>query len=585
MFDKQRPRKSAFALILAMALAACASSSAQRTSGDAPTGEAMVTAANPHAVDAAMQILREGGNAVDAAIAAEAVLGLVEPQSSGVGGGGFMMFYDGRSHAIAAYDGREHAPAGATPTMFLDDQGHPMNFLDARASGRSIGTPLEYAMLKLAHDEHGRLPWAQLFQPAIALAENGFAISPRMAGFVAFSGGVERLKLDPEARAYFFDAQGNPWPAGHVIRNPAYAETLRAIAAQGPEALTHGQIAQDIVAAAQREPRAGTLTLTDLQNAHARRLDPVCGQYRVYRVCVPPSPSSANATIAILGLYARARPHPDGAASVDDWSALLWASRLAYADRDHYMADDRFVQVPTHALLAPSYLDQRAALIDVAHAPHSTPPGAPMGQALRDHWGRDWSDDPGTSHLSIVDGWGNAVSMTSTVESPFGAQRMVHGFMLNNQLTDFSFTPTVNDGPVANAVAPGKAPRSSMSPEIVTDAQGHLVLVAGSPGGSSIIDFVARTTIAILDWRMAPQDAVNQANIVARSAPVTVEDARMPPGVLDQLRARGWTFRTSQLGEESGLHVILVTPQGLVGAADPRREGVVESIPAPTRAP
>jgi len=541
----------------------------------------MVAAANPHAVEAAIQMLREGGSAVDAAIAAEAVLGLVEPQSSGVGGGGFLMFYERASHAISAYDGREHAPAGASPTMFLDDQARPMTSLDARASGRSIGVPLEFAMLKLAHDDHGRLPWARLFQPAIALAENGFEISPRMAHYVAFSGAVERLKLDPEARAYFFDGDGNPWPAGHIIRNRAYAETLRAIAALGPQALTSGPIANDIVAAAQRQPRAGALTLADLGAARARRIAPVCGAYRVYRVCVPAPPSSGNATIAILGLYARARPHPDGAGSPDDWSALLWASRLAYADRDHYMADDRFVQVPTQALIAPSYLDQRAALIDLAHAPRATPPGAPAGQALRDQWGRDWSDDPGTSHLSIVDAWGNAVALTSTVESPFGAQRMVHGFMLNNQLTDFSFMPRLNGGPVANAVAPGKAPRSSMSPEIVTDAEGRLVLVAGSPGGSSIIDFVARATIAILDWRMSPQDALAQANVVARAAPVAVEDARMPAGVLDALRSRGWTFRTSQLGEESGLHVIEVTPQGLVGAADPRREGVVASIPAP----
>jgi gamma-glutamyltranspeptidase/glutathione hydrolase len=259
----------------------------------------------------------------------------------------------------------------------------------------------------------------------------------------------------------------------------------------------------------------------------------------------------------------------------------LWASRLAYADRDHYMADDRFVPVPTRELVASSYLDQRARLIDVAHAPANTPPGTPTTSELRNLWGHDWSDDPGTSHLSIVDAWGNAVAMTSTVESPFGAQRMVHGFMLNNQLTDFSFLPAINGHPVANAVAPGKAPRSSMSPEIITDGQGRLVLVGGSPGGSSIINFVARATIAILDWNMSPQDAINQGNVVARSAPVTVEDTRMPAGVLDALRTRGWTFRTSQLGEESGMHFIQVTPHGLVGGADPRREGVVQSVPAP----
>jgi gamma-glutamyltranspeptidase/glutathione hydrolase len=289
-------------------------------------------------------------------------------------------------------------------------------------------------------------------------------------------------------------------------------------------------------------------------------------------------PASGNAALAILGLYERARPRPEGAQSVDDWAAFLWASRLAYADRDHYMADDSFVSVPTAELVAPSYLDERAELIDLSQAPRATPPGAPAGQELLERWGRDGSDDAGTTHLSIVDASGNAVALTATVESAFGSQRMTAGFFLNNQLTDFSFAPTLNGRPVANTVAPGKAPRSSMTPMMVTDEDGDLVLVIGSPGGSSIIGYVARTTIGILDWDLTPQQAIDLSNATARSSPVAIESAGAPAGLQAALAARGWTFRDVSGLEESGLHAILVTRDGLVGAADPRREGVVGVI-------
>ncbi len=545
----------------------------------AASGEAMAATANHYATDAAAQILREGGSAVDAAIAAEAVLGLVEPQSSGIGGGGFLLFYNGQTHDIGAYDGRERAPAGATATMFLGEDGQAMNFLDARTSGRSIGTPLVVAMLKMAHEDHGRLEWAALFEPAIQLATSGFQVSPRLNMLLTYSGTRERLKEDRNARAYFFDRRGNPWPVGHVLRNPAYAATLRAIAQHGPSALSQGPIAEDIVAAAQREPRAGTLSLEDLQWAQPRRIAAICGAYRIYRACTAGPPSSGNATIAILGLYQRARPRPDGPNSVDDWSAFLWASRLAYADRDHYMGDDQFAPMPTQQLISPQYLDQRARLIDLAHAPTRVEPGAPPGQReLFEHWGRDTSDDPGTSHVVVVDQWGSAVSMTATVESAFGAQRMVRGFVLNNQLTDFSFSPTLNGRPIANAVEPHKAPRSSMAPLIVTDRNGRLVLVVGSPGGSSIIDYVARATVAMLDWSLPVQDAINQGNVIARDAPVVVESNRLPPGVVEGLHARGWVTRELTLGEVSGIQAIRATPQGLVGGADPRREGSVARI-------
>ncbi len=564
-----------------LALAACASPPwTLAETGPQGGGEAMVAAANPHAVEAALEMLRAGGSAADAAIAAEMVLGLVEPQSSGIGGGGFLLHYDGADERIVAYDGRERAPAAARPDMFLDANGDPLPFMDAQASGLSIGAPSLVAMLKLAHDDHGRLPWAQLFEPAIRLAENGFEISPRMARFVAGYGARGRLKEDAAARAYLFDEHGAPRPAGYLLRNADYAATLRAIAAQGPRALTHGPIAGAIVEAAQREPRAGALTLADLQAVTPRRLEPVCIVFRVYRACTMGPPSSANATLAILGLYERARAQPEGAADPDDWAAFMWASRLAYAERDHYMADDQFAPVPTQDLIASAYLDERARLIDLSRAPQSVGPGMPAGRELFERWGRAQSEDNGTTHLSIVDQWGNAVSLTATVESAFGSNRMAGGFFLNNEMTDFSFQPTLNGRPVANAVEPGKAPRSSMAPLLVTDLDGELVLVVGSPGGSSIIGYVARTTIAIPDWELAPQDAIALSNATARAPRVNVEAERAPAGVLDALRSRGWEFRDVSGLEESGLHAILVTDGGLVGGADPRREGVVGRLPA-----
>lgn len=583
MFDKQTLKRIA-APFLAVALVACTTASApsggSREPARASRGEAMVAAANPHAVDAAVEILAAGGSAVDAAIAAELVLGLVEPQSSGIGGGGFLMFYNGRSEAITAYDGRERAPAGATATMFLDSRGRPMPFVDAQASGRSIGAPSLVAMLKLAHDDNGRLPWARLFEPAIRLAESGFEVTPRLAGFIAAYGERGRhLRADFAARAYFFDAAGAPRPVGYLLRNPDYAATLRAIAERGPSALSEGPLADAIVAAAQRQPRRGTLTLEDLRAVAPRRVDPVCTMYRAYHACTAPSPSSGNATLAILGLYQRARPQPGNQTNADDWSAFLWASRLAYADRDHYMADDQFVPVPTEELIAPAYLDDRARQIDVTHAPAgAVEAGTPASPELRSRWGAAWSTDAGTTHISIVDGWGNAVALSATVESVFGSQRMVGGFFLNNQITDFAFEPTVNGLPVANAVEPGKAPRSSMSPLIVTDRDGELALVIGSPGGSSIIGYVARATIGILDWNLTPQQSIDLSNAFARNAPAVIESDRMPAGVASQLAARGWELREFSVMEDSGLHAIQVTPQGLVGGADPRREGVVARI-------
>lgn len=538
----------------------------------------MVAAADPLAVDAGLEMLRAGGSAVDAAIAVELTLGLVEPESSGLGGGGFLVHFSAGSETIDAYDGREWAPAGAAPDMFLQD-GKALPFELAQASGLSIGTPALIPMLKLAHAQHGKLPWATLFEPAIRLAENGFVVGPRLSKSLADFRAV--LLADEQARALYLDASGTPWPQGHVLKNPEYARTLRAIAADGPRALTHGAIAERIVAAAQRPPRAGSLTLADLQAYRPRRLDPLCAPYRVYRVCTMPSPSSANAMLSILGLYERARPQPDGPGNVQDWAAYVWASRLSYVDRDHYMADDRFVPAPTRELIAPAYLDSRAALIDLAQGAASVPVGEPAGEALRHRWGSEAMQEHGTTHLSVVDHAGNAVSLTATIESEYGAQRMAGGFWLNNQLTDFSFAPVIDGKPVANAVAPGKAPRSSMSPAIITDEDGKLAMVVGSMGGSTIIASVARTIIGVVDWKQTPQEAVGTAAVFARTPDIAFEEARLAPEMAQALRGLGWRMKPEPL--YSGTHVIQVTPQGLVGGADPRMEGRAVGVPAADR--
>ncbi|MDP3495449.1 MAG: gamma-glutamyltransferase family protein [Hyphomonadaceae bacterium] len=557
---------------IAMLAMASACSAAQEQA--LAKGEAMVAAADPLAVEAGLEMLRAGGTAIDAAIAVELTLGLVEPESSGIGGGGFLIHYTGSSEKIDAYDGREWAPAGATPDMFMVD-GKPLPFPLAQASGRSIGTPALIPMLKMVHEQHGRLPWAKLFEPAIRLAEGGFTVGPRLAK--SFSDNKATLASDPEARALYLDAAGKPWPQGHLFRNPAYAKTLRAIAAEGPKALTRGAIAADIVTVAQREPRAGTLTVADLQAYQPRRLDPLCGAYRVYRVCTMPSPASANAMLSILGLYERARPQPDGPANPQDWAAYVWASRLSYVDRDHYMADDRFVEAPTKELIAPAYLDARAKLIDLSKGPPVIPVGTPKGEALRGKWGSEAMQEYGTTHLSVVDGYGNAVSLTATIESEYGSHRMTNGFWLNNQLTDFSLEPVIDGKPVANAVAPRKAPRSSMSPSIITDRDGELVLVAGSMGGSTIIASVSRTIIGVLDWKQTPQEAVGTAGVFARTPDIMVETSRMAPAMSAELRKLGWKIVEEDL--YSGTHVIQVTPNGLVGGADPREEGKAIALP------
>lgn len=568
-------------LVVPLALVACASPTAPAPSAPVTTG--MVAAADPRAVDAGLEMLRKGGSATDAAIATMMVLGLVEPQSAGVGGGAFLLNYDRATKDIDAYDGRERAPAGATASLFLGADGKPLPYRDAVASGLSTGAPSMIAMLERAHRDHGTLPWRDLFEPAIKLADEGFIVSPRLAQLIQFVAPMGALKSDPEAGAYFFDANGEPLRAGARRTNPKYAATLRAIQQRGARALQDGEIGAAIVAQVQRAPRGGSLTLADLRNVAPRKIDPVCGPYRTYRVCSMGPPSSgAMALLSTLGLYERARPSPAGRNDPDDWAAYMWASRIAYADRDHYAADDAFVPVPTAALTDPRYLSVRAREIDLAKAPPTVlQPGDPSitigGPSLLDRWGRDRTNErPGTTHMSVIDRNGNAVAMTATVESAFGSQRMAAGFMLNNQLTDFSLDPVKNGKPVANAPAPGKKPRSSMTPTLVFDANGNLYAVAGSPGGSAIIGYVSKTLIGMIDWNLSAQEAVNLANITARTNIAAAEVQRLPPGMADTLAARGWTLRPTQF-EASGLHVIRVTPNGLEGAADPRREGVART--------
>lgn len=568
------------AFAAALLLAACASLQ------PAAPRDAVIAAANPHAVAAGEAMLRRGGSAVDAAIAAALVLGLVEPQSSGLGGGGFLLHYDPRTERIDAYDGRETAPAGATPDMFLREDGTPLDYLTAIRSGRSVGAPSLMAMLKLAHEQHGRLPWADLFEPAIALAEHGFEVSPRLHRLITGAAARGRLRDSPAARAYLFTEAGEPLPVGHVLRNPAYAATLRALAAEGPRALMQGPIADEIIAAVQADPLPGSLTLADLQAVSPRRLDAVCGRFRVYRVCSMPPPSSGGiAVIETLGLYERLRPQPGGAAHGDDWAAFLWAGRLAYTDRDFYVGDDAFVPVPSAGLVNPHYLDLRARGADLARAPREPlQPGDPSvftGEpSLIDRWWRPApSLENGTSHLVVMDRDGHVVSMTATVESAFGSHRMAGGFFLNNQLTDFSFAPARDGRPFANAVAAGKRPRSSMAPVLMFEADGDFYAAIGSPGGGAIIAYVGRTIIGFTDWGLSMQDAIDVSNLVASGPAIRIE-ADTPAALAADLRARGWNLRESD-AEDSGLHGFRILPDGTIDAgADRRREGRVAIVPA-----
>ncbi|MEP6786287.1 MAG: gamma-glutamyltransferase family protein [Sphingomonadales bacterium] len=537
-----------------------------------------VVTANPLATDAGMAILRRGGSAVDAALAVQAMLSLVEPQSSGIGGGAFLTWYDNKASAVTVYDGREVAPAAATPDMFMNGDGKPLPFNQAVVSGRATGVPGAIKMLAMVHDEHGKLPWRTLFGDAERTARDGFVVSPRLARF--FKYGFAELSM-PDVRAYFMKPDGNWLQPGDRLRNPAYAAFLKRFAAEGPAALYAGETAQRIVDRTHADPLPGTMTLADLAAYRPIKREALCGSYRVYLVCGPPPPASGVGTLELLGILA----HTDIASrNVEDpqaWFLFAEASRLMYADRDRYIADPAFVNVPVKGLLDPAYIEARAKLIGAGAATPPPAAGSPVGATLA---ARDTTVEPmGTSHIVIGDADGNVVSMTTTVESIFGTGRMVDGFFLNNQLTDFAFNPRDDRGlPVANAVAGGKRPRSSMTPLVLLDAQRHFAGAIGSAGGNAILAYVAKSLVAAIDWGLPMQQAIALPNLVARGPNFQGEVDRMPPAVLEGLRARGVDLKAGQ-GEDSGVHGVIVRDGRVDGGFDPRREGKFVVEPAPGR--
>ncbi|AUH33925.1 gamma-glutamyltransferase [Paracoccus tegillarcae] len=531
----------------------------------------MVTAANPLAVEAGAKVLEAGGSAADAMVAVQLVLGLAEPQSSGLGGGAFLVWYDAASGEMTTLDAREMAPAAATPTLFQTEEGEPLEFFDAVVGGRSVGVPGTPALLEEAHRRWGKANWGGLFDDAIALAEDGFAVSPRLAELVAGEG--EDLQRDPAVTDYFFP-EGAAVAAGDTLTNQAYADVLRRMAAEGSDAFYTGDIAAGIVAAVQgADWNPGVMTMDDLARYRVVERPPVCVEYRAHDVCGMGPPSSGALTVGqILGMVGGYDLAALGHDNPESWRLIGDASRLAFADRGRYMADSDFVPMPTEGLVAPDYLAERGALLSGDDVLPEVSAGSP-GWSHAMLWGQDSAIEfPSTSHISIVDGDGNALSMTTTIESGFGARIMANGFLLNNELTDFSFETHDDAGyPIANRVEPGKRPRSSMAPTIVL-SDGAPVLVIGSPGGSRIIGYVAKAVIGHLDWGLDVQQAIGLPNIVNRFGPLDVEQGTGATEMSQALTDLGFEVNESELN--SGLHGIAITPEGLEGGADPRREGI-----------
>lgn len=602
-----RRRPAAVALSTLLLAAGCATGPEDGpVSGDLPTGQALplsatrpvaaaapapfarqaVAAANPLAAQAGLQVLREGGSALDAAIAVQMVLSVVEPQASGIGGGALMLHWDGQR--VQAYDGREMAPGAADEGLFLQEDGQPLPFTQAVVGGRAVGVPGAVAMLELAHRRHGRLPWARLFEPAIRLAAQGFAVSPLLHRALAQD---RALRANPQAAAFWFDRNGTPWPAGHVLKNPALARVLGTLARQGSRGLHEGAVAADIVRRVQGHPaNPGRLTLQDLDGYVPKEREPLCTLWKArWRVCGFPPPSSGHlALMQILGILERlpapsAAPLEAGLPGPDFLHAYTEAARLAFADRAAYVGDPDYVPAPGGqwtTLLDGEYLARRAAMVKPVSM-KAAKPGRPGPLPLA------WAPMPeqpehGTSHVSIVDAQGRAVALTTTIEATWGARLMSDGgtglpggFMLNNQLTDFAFVPQDAQGrPVANRVQPGKRPRSSMSPTLVFDARDNRLLMSlGSPGGAGIIHYTAKTLLATLDWQLTPQAAVALPNFASMNGPTLLEAGLFPPATVAALRARG--HEVAQQALDSGIQVLQRDPGGWLGGADPRREGTV----------
>lgn len=534
----------------------------------------MVAAANPLAAEAGRDVIAAGGNAIDAMVAVQTVLGLVEPQSSGLGGGAFLVYYNAKTGKLTTLDGRETAPSDATPKLFLDGAGQPLKFMEAVVGGRSVGTPGTVRLLEEAHTRYGQAEWASLLKPAERLATEGFKVSPRLASLIASEG--DRLKKNPEARSYFFDTSGAALQTGALLKNPAYAETLSAIAKGGADAFYKGRIAEKIVKTVREATdNPGVLSLSDLSNYRVIERDPVCFLYRGLDVCGMGPPSSGAVAIGqMLGLVENFDLKSLGPKNVESWRIIGDAQRLAFADRERYVADTGFVPLPVKGLLDKSYLGERAKLLDGDKALPKE--AVKAGQPEWDHaqlFGRDAALElPSTSHFVIVDRQGNVVSMTTTIENGFGSRLMTNGFLLNNELTDFSFKTHDGGLPIANRVEPGKRPRSSMAPTIVMK-DGKPLLAIGSPGGSQIIGYVAQALIAYVDWGMPVEAIVAQPHLINRFGTYDIEAGTSAEELAGPLKALGYEVKPGEMN--SGLHAIEINAQGLAGSADPRREGAV----------
>ncbi|UXI01217.1 gamma-glutamyltransferase [Photobacterium sp. TY1-4] len=534
--------------------------------------EWMIATANPYASQAGAEILKQGGNAIDAMVATQLVLGLTEPQSSGIGGGAFLVYWDAKQENLTTFDGRETAPLAVTPRLFQDKDGKPLAFYDAVVGGRSVGTPGTVKLMWHTHQKLGKLPWRDLFHPAIKLAKNGFTVSPRLAQLIDQD--RERLQRWPSTKAYFFHENGKPLQAGETLTNPAYADTLRRIAEQGASAFYNGDIAKDIVNTVRNaEGNPGVLSVMDLATYRVKERKPVCAPYRQYQICGMGPPSSGALTLGqILGMLSHYPLENMGPDDVHSWRLLGDASRLAFADRGQYMADSDYVPMPTLGLLAQDYLEQRATLLKGDKALASVAPGQPAWTHAMRYAPDESIELPSTSHFAIVDRDRNVVSITTTIENGFGSRLMVRGFLLNNELTDFSFRSHSDGQPIANRIEPGKRPRSSMAPTIVMKDNQPLLAI-GSPGGSQIIGYVAKTLVGHLDWNLDLQQAINLPNMNNRFGAFELEqgtDAEQWAPKLEQLG-----FKTQIKDLNSGVQAIRIDGKRLSGAADPRREGEV----------